>query len=323
METKIYLYDANGSDREIKYEDADWHSIRDDQILWVNIRQRDEALIRQTTDKLQLKNAPLKSLLKTRERPKLDKFDDFYRLFIISVEVQPQGKLKNVPIDFLVGKNFVVTVQDGEVEFFKEFRNREKGESEIGELDAESFVAALLDLHIVAYFRAVELIEREVDELDEKILCDGTEYNEFLKQMVRLRGDVSKLRRWLLPHRDVFYPLTRPDFFPTGQADSGEHFKLLSEHFENAVDSIESSRDTVLSLFGLYATKSSEEMNKLIQKLTFVTVLIGSLGVIAGILGMNFKEDFFENEIGFWITLLGMSVFIISVTIVARWRKWI
>lgn len=323
METKVYLYDANGSDKEIKWEDIDLQSINDNQILWINVFKRDETIVRQITDKLQIKNVPLKSLLKVNERPKLDKFEEFYRLFIVSVDAGEDERLRSIPIDFLIGKNFVITIHDGEVEYFKEFRKREKGETNIGELDADSFVASLLDLHIVTYFRAVELIEKEVDELDDQILCKEVNYQKFLSQMVKLRGNVSKLRRWLVPHRDVFYPLTRPDFFPVGDTDSIEHFKLVSEHFENAVDSIESSRETVLSLFDFYATKSSQEMNELVQKLTFVTVLLGSLGVAAGILGMNFKLDFFDSENGFWHTLLGMGGFFLLTIVTARWRKWI
>ncbi len=101
--------------------------------------------------------------------------------------------------------------------------------------------------------------------MDENILRRDLEDEEFLKQMVKLRNEVSKLRRWFLPHRDIFYLLSRPDFKQAADDDSLENFRQLNEHFESAVDSIESSRETVLSLFDLYTTKTSHRMNYLID----------------------------------------------------------
>ncbi|MBX7174595.1 MAG: hypothetical protein K1X72_26710 [Pyrinomonadaceae bacterium] len=319
MNTKFYLYDADGSDREIYLDEIGEKSIGERQILWINILGRDESEIRSIIEKLPIENVPIQSLLETKERPKLEKFEKFYRFFIIGVNKDFQ----KIPIDFLVGENFVVTVQNEKKDFFKEFRDRKEGESQLGNLDTESFVSALLDLQIVGYFRAVEIFEKQIDELDEKILRKEVDYEQFLKQIVSLRSKVSKLRRWLLPHRDVFYPLTRPDFFPLGNKDTIDQLKSITTHFENAVDSIESSRETLLGLFDLYATKSNKNMNDLIQRLTFITVLLGSMGVIAGILGMNFKEDFFESPTGFWWAVGLMFFFSSSLMIIARWRKWI
>ncbi len=319
METKFYLYDADGSDREIYLDEIDGKTFGQRKILWINILGRDESVIRSIIEKLPLENVPIKSILETKERPKLEKFDKFYRLFILAVD----ENFQKIPIDFLVGENFVVTIQNEKSDFFQEFRDRKEGESQLGKLDTESFVSALLDLHIVGYFRAVEIFEKQIDELDEKILRKEVDYEQFLKQIVTLRSKVSKLRRWLLPHRDVFYPLTRPDFFPMGNKDTIEHIKSITTHFENAVDSIESSRETLLGLFDLYATKSSKNMNDLIQRLTFITVLLGSMSVIAGILGMNFKEDFFESPNGFWWAMGFMLILSFGLMSFARWKKWI
>jgi Mg2+ and Co2+ transporter CorA len=141
--------------------------------------------------------------------------------------------------------------------------------------------------------------------------------------MVGLRRDVSRLRRWLVPHREIFYALSRADFHQIAESDSAEQYKMLNQHFESAVDAVENSRDTVLSVFELYATKSAQLTNTFVQRLTFLTLLTGSLAVIAGILGMNFKADIFEHENGFWFTVSGLVVVAIALTIFARFRRWI
>ncbi|HEY0428661.1 MAG TPA: CorA family divalent cation transporter [Pyrinomonadaceae bacterium] len=325
MQIAVYLYDAKGSDAELKkLEDVNLKKLNDKQLLWIDILKRDEKTIEPTISALQMENVPVKTILNVSERPKIDKFEDFYRLFIVSVEVGKEGKLKRIPIDFLVGKNYVVSIHDGEVDYFKEFRAREKGETQIGELDAESFIATLLDLHIVSYFRALEDIEIRVDRFDEKVLKVEMETQDFLSEMVTLRQSVSKLRRWFLPHRDVFYALSRPDFTQIADSDSIEHFKMLNQHFESAVDAIEDSRETVLSVFDLYATKSDRTMNVFIQRLTFLTMMLGILGVVAGILGMNYEVDvIFKSPYGFWLTVGGMASVAVGLTIFAKFRRWI
>jgi magnesium transporter len=319
-----YLYDANGADKKIAVDEIGLEKLGEKKLLWVDICQRDEKTIEQIAEVLQIKDVPIKNLLDVSERPKIDKFEEFFRFFIVSAKFDKAGKLERVPIDFLVGKNFVISIHDGEIEYFKEFRAREKGETQIGELDAESFVATLLDLHIVTYFRILEEIEIRVDKFDEKVLRTDMETHVFLTEMVALRRGVSKLRRWFLPHRDVFYALSRPDFKQIADSDSVEHFNMVNQHFESAVDAIEDSRETVLSVFDLYATKSDRIMNVFIQRLTFLTMMLGVLGVVAGILGMNYEVDeLFKSKHGFFITVSCMGLLAIGLTIFAKFRRWI
>ena len=297
--------------------------LNDKQLLWVNILERDEETVRYVTQTLHLEKVPIKGILRIAERPKIFKFKEYYHFFIISVEMDENDNLRQIPIDFLVGKNFVITVHDGDVNYLQEFAKRERGEAGIGELDAESFVATMLDLHIVSYFRVLEDIEETVDRMDDRILQRDLRNEEFLNQMVRLRNNVSRLRRWFLPHRDIFYQLSRPDFKRIAESDSFENFQALNQHFESAVDAIESSRDTVLSLFDLFTTKSSHNMNNQVRRLTFVTLIVGGLGAIAGIWGMNFEVEYFKwAEVGFWWTMLAMGLYVLGAILIGKFLRW-
>lgn len=324
LKSAVYFYDAKGNDEKIELEKVNLQTINDKQLVWINILHRDRKTIEKVVSGLGLENVPVKTILDVSERPTLDVFESFYRFFIVSVEPAESDFDAKLPIDFIVGRNFVITIHDGEIPYFEEFRNHQVGETQIGELDAESFVAALLDLHIVSYFRALEDIERQVDRLDEKILRTNLEDRHFLSQIVRLRKRVSKLRRLFLPHRDVFYALSRADFRRIAESDSAEQFRMLDQHFENAVDAIESSRDTVLSLFDLFTTKSAQNLNHTMRRLTFVTLMVGALGAIAGIWGMNFEIEYFKaGETGFWLTIGTMVVVIVGLTAFAWLKRWL
>lgn len=322
MKIRAYLYDSNGENQEIDFGEEICQKLSNHQLLWVNVLERERETLAKVISALKFENVSLDELANEFERPKLDKFDDFYRFFINSVGEGRNQSVARVPIDFLVGKNVIITVQNGEVEYLKEFRNLDKGKY-IGELDAESFIATLLDLHIVSYFRAVESVEKRVDKFDDRILLRDLNDEEFLEEMLKLRRDISKIRRWLLPHRDVFYALSRPDFQPIVESDSAEHFQKLNEHFAGLVDASESAREAVLSLFDLYTSRASYKMSTLIKKLTFVTIVFGALAVIVGAFGMNFEVDFFKNGDGFWLTLIAMGLLSLILLIVAKIKDWI
>jgi Mg2+ and Co2+ transporter CorA len=58
--------------------------------------------------------------------------------------------------------------------------------------------------------------------------------------------------------------------------------------------------------------------------LTFVTVLLGSLALFAGVMGMNFELAFFQSgQKGFLIVTGIMGLITLVSTLVALWRKWI
>ncbi len=323
MDIKAYLYDADGEDVEIQPEDVDIHKLKEKQLLWVNLMERDDDTLRRVAEALNLDGVPIRAVLKTEDRPRIENYGKFFRFSVSSVKLEEGKAPDTVMIDYIVGSNYVVTVHEGEVDYFEEFRSREKGETEIGKLDAESFLATLLDLHIVSYFRAMEEIEHRVDEFDERILGTDMEQETLLADMVKLRREVSDLRRWLLPHRDVFYSLTRSDFLQIAESESLEEFNRLTTHFESAADAVERLRETVLGVFELYATKSAQMTNIFVQRLTFLTLLTGSLAVIAGILGMNFKADLFDMENGFWLTVSGLLVVGVALTVYGRFRRWI
>ena len=57
--------------------------------------------------------------------------------------------------------------------------------------------------------------------------------------------------------------------------------------------------------------------------LTFATLLLGSLAVVAGVLGMNFDARVFDSaDRGFWITVATMILFVVLAMVLARLRGW-
>jgi magnesium transporter len=53
-------------------------------------------------------------------------------------------------------------------------------------------------------------------------------------------------------------------------------------------------------------------------------LIVGSLGAIAGVWGMNFEVEYFKAaETGFWLTIGAMGLLVIGLTALARFMRWI
>jgi Mg2+ and Co2+ transporter CorA len=145
-----------------------------------------------------------------------------------------------------------------------------------------------------------------------------------LELLVAARRRVADLRRMLKAHRDVFYGMARPDFMATEHVDARAHFEALNKHYERAEDDLETARDLVVGSFELLATRAAQKTNDTMSALTFVTVMMGVLALVAGVLGMNFSLPLFESGVrGFEVVVGCMALFAIVASWVARRRGWI
>jgi Mg2+ and Co2+ transporter CorA len=225
-------------------------------------------------------------------------------------------------LDLFSGPNYVVTFHPEPIEFLQHFDQQVQGDTQIGELNAASFLAALLDWHVMSYFHVLENLEAEVDRLDETALRQPADH-AFLEELVELRSRVAELRRLLTPHREVFSALARPDFEVLASSESAAHFRALDDRLERAIEAVEHTREMVIGSFELFMTGTAQNTNDIMKVLTIATVLVGIMGVIAGIMGMNFKLAFFESgALGFTIVLVAMIVLVGGTIALARWRRW-
>jgi len=326
MTIRAFLYDADGTDRAIELNDGLLQQLSDRQLLWIDVTGQDRAEIERVGAAVHLHRESIKNLLNPIDRPRLDQFGVYFQVNVIAIELEEGGSddhFRKISLDFFSGPNYVVTVHTQPLQFLQDFDDRVREDSGLGALDSATFLAALLDWHITSYFRVLEAFEETIDDLDEEVLLHPQD-REFLEDLVTLRRRVGQLRRVLAPHREVFSGLARPDFQGLGTADATPAFRSLSDRFERAMDAAENARELVIGSFDLYMAGTSRKTNDAVQVLTIVTVSLGIIGAVAGVMGTNFTVGFFKaGGQGFVWMLIGMGLLIAAVLLMARRNKWI
>jgi magnesium/cobalt transport protein CorA len=321
MTIRSCLYRADDRDLEVEVDAGTLARLDERQLLWVDMAKPDAAEVERIATLFSLRPSALR-VPPHPHRPSLENYGSCFRIGVYAALDGKGGPCQARPLTLVAGENFVISVHDGDLPFIEELRRREKGDTKLGELTAESFVASLLDWQLSTYFHAVERLEHAVDEAEVAIL-GRRPTTGFLRKMVHARQEISELRRLLKPHRDVFYGLSRPDFTHTERPEAKPHYEALNEHFERAEDALESARDLVVGSFDLFSTRAAQRMNETMRALTFVTVLMGSLSLVAGVMGMNFGLPLFDTGMYGFMTVIGLMVAIaLTALLIGRWRRW-
>lgn len=314
------LFDAEAPDREVACDALAGVDPGDDQLLWVDLVNPDQAMLEQTWAGCGLPEAA-RAFLDDGTSPEVQKEAGWFWLRVVAVVDTRLDDIKGSVLAIIASEHVVVTIHQQEIEFIETLRAREDRHSSIGQLHTGSFVASLLDWHLSTYFNAVADFELGVERLEVDILADKP--TKSLPELQRLRRAASRLRRMLAPHRSVFGALSRPDFRPDESREAERHFGALDTRFERAMDMVENARELVIGSFELFATRTAQRTNDSMRVLTFVTVLLGSLSVLAGVLGMNFEAPLFRTgEQGFQITIIAMLALVAIAVVIARWRRW-
>jgi magnesium transporter len=326
MAIKALLYSADENDREPGLEEIEVESLSERELLWIDLSSPDDEERQAVADLIGCDTKLLQLGPGRHARPRLSNYGHQFRLTATAVGL-PDARHKAEPLwmTLVAGPNYVVSVHDGGIDFVEELRQREKGDTGIGALSAESFVASLLDWLLNTYFQALELVVREIDRAEVAILGrHAVKATPMLVDaLIQCRRRVAEIRRMLLSHRDVFYGLARPDFMATENDEARPHFESLNSHLERVEDDVDHARELVVGAFELLSMRAAEKTNDTMRVLTFVTVLLGTLALVAGMMGMNFEMGFFQSgSRGFYIVTIGMVLFTLVSLLVARWRKW-
>lgn len=318
----IFVFDRQESRREEDLR-ASLDRLADDALLWIALRDPTEEEVATVQEAFELRDEQAARLSEQpRHASLLDAGEHMHlTLYVASGE---GGDPVLRPLECVLGRNWVVTAHQAEIEVLEEFRERAEGGGQVGALDSPSFVAAIVDWVVTSYFRAFEEIERELEALDAKVMTDiPSDVSRELARLVELRRSIGTLRSSLFPHREVVVALAHPELDLLSTEASAARFAALENRVAQAVDAAREAKESTRGSFDLLVARIGQRTNDIVKLLTLATVILLPATVLAGIMGMNFQLGLFDLNWMFWIVIgamLGIAVLVLSI---ARSRDWL
>jgi len=314
-----YFYDAKGHDREITLDDLpSLKSVKKNQLIWFDVQRGDTETLNRLAKLLDLRSETQTLIAGATKAKGVIAFDGYFMF-----RTKAAHSRDHEWIDFVISASWLLTVSDHEVAYFRRYRERDRGESLIGNLSPLALAGSLMDWHFEQYQSHASKLQSEIEEIDSAIL-GGRADRPPLSKLAKMRRTVARLRRHLDFHRPLVDAMLRPDISFVQEERHASYFTILESHFDRAVQALEQTREAMIASFELYATRTSQETNDLVRALTIATVAIGLSAAIAGIFGMNFDIQLFHWGLAGFLLI---SAVIVSATVaiymIARLKDWL
>jgi magnesium transporter len=293
-------------------------------ILWIDLNHSDADEVRRLAETLELAPETSERLEGHDGRPYFGDFGEYLHTTAF-VPTRGGGGAEPAKVDCLIAKSWVITVRDTELEVFDDFRDCMTSSSgEIGRLDGPEFLAALLAWVLEAYLDAFEAIDLALEEFDERVMRGKhTDAEDELARLVTHRTYIGRLRRALVSHRGMFLALARPELDAITNSEHADRFQTLRGQLEDVVQVARDIRESVFGSFDVLIARSERRTNEIMKVLTLGTFLFLPGALLAGVMGMNFRVDFFETTTYFWVVCAVIVAAAVGTLTVARMREWV
>jgi magnesium transporter len=294
--------------------------------LWINIVSPTKADVDQLHQLYpQIRPLHLEDLLSQTERPKVDE-EKGYLLVVMQFPHwdRDQHISRASEVEFIVGKDFLVTVHDGGLKpLVRIFARCELYESERVQLfgkGANDAFYGLVDQMVDYLFPILRKVDIHLHEIEDHIFTGDA--RQVIRDIAIVRRDIIALRRMIRHQVPIIEGLEKTEH-QVIREDLEEYFGDTVDHLYAARDIIDEDYEVIGSLAETADSLLSHRINEVMRVLTVISVIMLPLTLISGIYGMNIDLPLSQHPAAF-IFVVGLMLTITTVMLTYfKYRKWL
>lgn len=258
-------------------------------ITWINVDGLgDVGTLAKLGERFSLHPLALEDVLNVPQRPKVERYDK--HMFVVMRTMRlADGAMLEEQVSLFFGADWLITVQErSDGDCFGPVREAIRaGRGRARESGADYVAYLMLDSVVDAYFPVIEHFGERMQALESAALQEPGE--AVLVEMQRTRHELLALRRAVWPMREELAILLRDDTTLIG-AETRLFLRDVYDHAVQALEIVESLRETAVSVMEVYLSVQNQHLNEIIKVLTIIATLFIPLTFIASIYGMNFRH---------------------------------
>jgi magnesium transporter len=296
-------------------------------LLWVDICaesiESSETLLR---DIFGFHPLAVDDALRETHVPKVDDWGRYLYLVVYAFQnkIQYSEQAHFIELDIFLGRNFLVTYHENVIPAQDEIWEICQKDERCQTRGAAYLFYRLMDTMVDQYLYLVEAIDDTVDEIEDQVFTRPEP--EVLEAIFTLKRTLLRLRRILMPQREVFNKLSRGDYTIIERVDMF-YFRDIYDHVIRLHDLTESMRDLVGGALDSYLSVVNNRMNEVMKILTIITTLFMPLSFLTGFFGMNFFQAAFPlqawtGKLAFVLTVVIMLITPMGMYLWMRRRAW-
>lgn len=259
---------------------------------WTDLQNPDRTDVEELAKKYHFNALNIEDCMTKFELPKLDSYDDHFFVILQFPPISPKiGIAKNSQLSIFLGKDFLVTVHQGDlkplvdlVDLCKTNSEPQRRERLLGK-SSGLLLHEIIDLLVDDLLHTSRRIIANLDDMEDGVF---DETKSVARSIALLRREINKLRRIANPlKRFVLEIANNIKRF----SDEGEDLELffddVIDHIDKVIETLEESRETMEIYKDTDFVLSTEKTNKVLAVLTIIFTLAIPSTVIGTFYGMN------------------------------------
>lgn len=293
-------------------------------VIWTHLEKPAPDDILEIAKNRDLHPLVAEELLRPAFHPKIELYDSYIYLILHFPRFDAHDSPRAAEIDFIIGKDFLITVQYARIPALEQFINTcetDKRKSKQYLTNTGELLYYLLSDLFTDSFQELEKMDKVISAMENIIFKERN--HDYVENISLLRREILDFRRTIHPQQSVLRTLADEgkEFFgkqmqPYTHRIIGDYMRIW-HILENHKETMEALYETNESLLSLRATEIT-------KNLTIMAFIILPLTLVANIFGMN--VSFFPivgSPYDFWIIVSMMVAGITGMFLFFKWKKWI
>jgi len=291
--------------------------IQGEKFEWIDLQNPDRKDVEELAKKYNFNALNIEDCMTKFELPKLDSYDDhFFVILHFPPLSQKIGFSKNSQLSIFVGKDFLVTVHQGDLKPLVELVNMCKTNSDqerknrlLGK-SSGLLLHEIIDVLVDDLLHTSRKIIANLDEIEDRVFDEA---KPVARSIALLRREINRLRRIANLLKKFVLEIAKnvKRFSERGDEELTLFYDDVIDHIDKVIETLEESRETMEIYKDTDFVLSTEKTNKVLAVLTIIFTLAIPATVIGTFYGMNVN---LPGGIGDDVTVLGpFTTFIVII----------
>ena len=282
--------------------------LRDEnQFVWIGLHEPSEELLAKVQMEFGLHDLAVEDAHNAHQRPKVEMYGNSLFLVMRTAQVNEEGHIAFGETHFFVGPNFIVTIRHGNSIPYNNVRTRCENTPHLLSKGQGFALYAVMDFIVDQYFPVVHNMEKELEQIEDKIFRDkpGRETTE---QIYMLKRDLLEVRRAVSPLVDICNRLMRFDIKCISE-ETQPYFRDVYDHVVRINEVVDNTRELLNTALEANFSLLSISQNDVSKRFAGWAAIIALPTMVAGFYGMNFKYiPQYESRDGFYLVIGGTAL---------------
>ena len=273
---------------------------------WIDLQNPDRKDVEKLSEQYHFNALNIEDCMTKFELPKFDSYDEhFFVILHFPPLAQKIGISKNSQLSIFFGKNFLVTIHQGDlkplvdlVDICKTGSDQQR-KDKLLEKSSGVLLHEIIDALVDDLLHTSRKIIANLDEIEDRVFDEA---KPVARSIALLRREINRLRRIVNPLKKFVLEIAKNiNMFSDGGGEGlSLYFDDVIDHIDKVIETLEESRETMEIYKDTDFVLSTEKTNKVLGLLTIIFTLAIPSTVIGTFYGMNVNlPGGIENNLDF------------------------